>query len=134
MPRSKLKANMKLEHVAFDVPEPEKLIAWWCEHLGFRRSAPKSAFIIDDSGIMGLEFYRTPDTPAAPDYARAHAMTMHVAFVSENVRADADRLVAAGATLETLNLDSADFHLAILRDPWGIPIQLCKRAKSIFFR
>ncbi len=125
---------MKLEHVAFDVPEPEKLIAWWCEHLGFRRSAPGSAFIIDDSGTMGLEFYRTGETPSAPDYAAGHAMTLHVAFVSDDVQADVDRLVAAGAKLETLNLESPAFHMAILRDPWGVPIQLCKREKTIFFR
>ena len=125
---------MKLEHVAFDVPDPEKLIAWWCEHLGFRRSKPGSAFILDDSGIMGLEIYRTGETPAAPDYAKLNAMTVHVAFVSENVKADADRLVAAGATLETLKLEDPAFHMAILRDPWGVAIQLCRRTNSIFFK
>ncbi len=125
---------MKLEHVAFDVPEPEKLIAWWCEHLGFRRSTPGSAFIIDDSGTMGLEFYRSGDTPAKPDYRATHAMTMHVALVSDDVRADAERLAAAGGTIEKIKLDSSDFHMAIVRDPWGIPVQLCKREKTIFFR
>ncbi len=125
---------MKLEHVAFDVPEPEKLITWWCEHLGFRRSAPGSAFIIDDSGTMGLEFYNSGETPAKPDYAQAHAMSMHIALLSDDVRADAERLAAAGGTIETLKLDTPDFHMAIVRDPWGLPIQLCKREKTIFFR
>ena len=125
---------MKLEHVAFDVQEPEKFIAWWCEHLGFRRSKPGSAFILDDSGIMGLEIYRTGETPAAPEYAKLNSMTMHIAFVSEDVKADADRLVAAGATLETLKIEDPAFHMAILRDPWGVAIQLCKRTNSIFFK
>lgn len=125
---------MKLEHVAFDVADPEKLIAWWCENLGFRRSAPGSAFIIDDSGTMGLEIYRTGETPAAPDYTAMNSMTLHIAFVSEDVKADVDRLVAAGATLETLKVDNPAFHMAILRDPWGVPIQLCKREHTIFFK
>ena len=125
---------MKLEHIAFDVPEPEKFIAWWCEHLGFRRSKPGSAFILDDSGIMGLEIYRTGETPAAPEYAKLNAMTLHVAFVSEDVKADAERLVAAGAALETLKNDDPAFQMAILRDPWGVAIQLCKRARTIFFK
>jgi len=125
---------VKLEHVAIDVADPDSLIAWWCENLGFRRSAPHSAFIIDDSGTMGLEVYRTGETPAAPDYKAMNSMTLHVAFVSEDVKADADRLVAAGATLETIKLDSPDFHMAILRDPWGVAIQLCKRARTIFFK
>ena len=125
---------MKLEHIALDVAEPEKFIAWWCEHLGFRRSAPGSAFIIDDSGTMGLEIYRTGETPAAPDYASMNSMTMHVAFVSEDVKADTDRLVAAGAKLETLKVDSPSFQMSIVRDPWGVAIQFCKRAQSIFFK
>lgn len=125
---------MKLEHVAIDVGEPEELITWWCDNLGFRRSAPGSAFIIDDSGIMGLEIYRTGETPVAPDYKKMDAMTLHIAFVSEDVKADADRLVAAGAVLETLKLDVPSFHMAILRDPWGVAIQLCKREHTIFFK
>ena len=125
---------MKLEHVAIDVADPEALIKWWCENLGFRRSAPKSAFIIDDTGVMGLEVYRTGETPFAPDYPSMNPMTLHIAFVSEDVKADVDRLVAAGARLEKLSLDNPAFHMAILRDPWGVPVQLCKREHSIFFK
>ncbi len=125
---------MKLEHVAIDVPDAEATIAWWCENLGFRRSAPKSAFIIDDSGEMGLEVYRTGETPAAPEYTAMNSMTLHVAFVSEDIQADVDRLVAAGAKLETITLENPAFQMAILRDPWGVAIQLCKREHSIFFK
>lgn len=125
---------MKLEHVAIDVPDSEAFISWWCEHLGFRRSAPGSAFIIDDSGTVGLEVYRTGETPAAPDYRAMNAMTLHVAFVSDDVKSDAERLVDAGATLEQMTLENPAFNMAILRDPWGVPIQLCKRAQSIFFK
>ncbi len=123
---------MKLEHVAIDVPDAEAFIAWWTENLGFRRSAPGSAFLMDDSGTSGLEIYRTGETPAAPDYKAMNAMTLHIAFVSDDVQADVDRLVKAGATLEQLKLENPAFHMAILRDPWGVAIQLCKREKSIF--
>jgi catechol 2,3-dioxygenase-like lactoylglutathione lyase family enzyme len=124
---------MKLEHIALDVSDPDKFIDWWCHNLGFRRSKPGSAFILDDTGVMGLEIYRTGETPQAPDYGKMNSMTLHVAFVSEDVKRDADRLVEAGAVLEQLTLDNPQFHMAILRDPWGMPIQLCKRANSIFF-
>ena len=76
---------MKLEHVAIDVPEPEAFIEWWCSNLGFRRSAPGSAFIMDDSGTAGLEVYRTQNTPAAPGYPAMDPMTLHIAFVSSDV-------------------------------------------------
>jgi hypothetical protein len=59
-------------------------------------------------------------------------MTMHIAFVSADVKADADRLVAAGARLESIQTENPDFHVAILRDPWGVPVQLCRRAKTVF--
>jgi len=123
---------MKLEHIALDVSDPAAFIDWWCTNLGFRRSAPDSAFIMDDSGTSGLEIYRTGETPSAPDYAAMHAMTLHVAFVSDDVKADVERLVSAGAKLETLKLEDPAFHMAILRDPWGVAVQLCKREKSIF--
>jgi len=125
---------MKLEHFALDVPEPSAFIDWWCANLGFRRSAPGSAFIMDDTGTMGLEIYRTGETPEAPDYRAMHAMTLHVAFVSNDVKADVDRLVAAGAKLEQLQVENPAFHMAILRDPWGVAVQLCKREKSIFIK
>lgn len=122
---------MKIEHVAIDVPDPEAFKAWWCENLGFRLSS-NPGFIMDDTGVTGLEVYRTGETPAAPDYAAMNSMTFHVAFVSDDVKADVDRLVAAGAKLEQLKLDSPAFHMAILRDPWGVAIQLCRREKTIF--
>ena len=125
---------MKLEHIALDVPDAEAFIGWWCGNLGFRRSSPGSAFILDDSGTMGLEIYRTGETPSSPDYRAMNSMTLHVAFVSDDVRADADRLVAAGAKLEQIKLDNPSFHMAILRDPWGVAIQLCRRETPIFLK
>ena len=124
---------MKLEHIAIDVPDPEAYKAWWCENLGMRLSS-NPGFIMDDSGESGLEIYRTGETPCAPDYAKMNSTTFHVAFVSDDVKADVDRLVAAGATLEQLKLDSPAFHMAILRDPWGVAIQLCRREKTIFVK
>lgn len=122
---------MKLEHVAIDVPDPEAFKDWWIRNLGFRLSA-NPGFMMDDSGTAGFEIYRTGETPSAPDYAAMDSMTFHVAFVSDDVKADADRLVAAGAKLEQLKLDNPAFHMAMLRDPWGVAIQLCRRANSIF--
>ena len=123
---------MKLEHFAIDVPDADAFIEWWCANLGMRRSAPGSAFIMDDSGTVGLEVYRTGETPAAPDYRAMNSMTLHVAFASDDVAADAKRLQDAGATLEQMTLTNPAFHMAILRDPWGVAVQLCRREKSIF--
>jgi len=48
--------------------------------------------------------------------------------VSADPDADTKTLVSAGATLvQDLHLDDGS-HLVMLRDPWGLALQLCKRA------
>lgn len=56
-------------------------------------------------------------------------LLLHIAFVCEDLAATTKRLVAAGATLVAGPelLPSGD-ELAMLRDPWGLAIQLAKRA------
>jgi len=53
-----------------------------------------------------------------------------VAYGSENPAADQDRLVEAGAVVadELMTTPSGD-TIVMLRDPWGVPIQLVKRAR-----
>jgi len=125
--------RLKLEHIAIDVPEPEAAIAWWCGNLGMRRSAPGSAFLMDDSGVAGLEVYRTGATPSAPAYRDMDPMTLHIAFATEDVEADVSRLVAAGATFVSSDVKDG-FGVAMLRDPWGVPLQLCRRREPVFMQ
>ena len=58
-------------------------------------------------------------------------LLLHIVFVCPDVDGTAKRLVEAGATLisgpEKLNGD----ELAMLRDPWGLALQLCKRAEPM---
>ena len=121
---------MKLEHVALDVSDPEAFKSWWCANLGLTVSAAASAFLLDDSGRVAVEVYRTDRTAAAPDYRAMNSMALHFAFLSDDVDADVARLVAAGATSEEV-VHKPGFDMAIVRDPWGVPIQLCKRATSV---
>ena len=118
---------MKLEHVGYNVKEPRKLMDWWCANLGFKQVHP--AFIVDSTGQMAIEFYRNDAAPRT-DFTTVNPNTVHIAFTSEDTDADAARLVAAGATLvETIHREG--FDMAMLRDPFGIPVQFVKRAKSI---
>jgi hypothetical protein len=58
-------------------------------------------------------------------------LLIHIAFVSENPRQDAARLMAAGATHDG-EVEHGDNLLIMLRDPWGLCIQLCRRAQPFF--
>ena len=121
---------MTLEHIGLNVAEPEKVMTWWCENLGFTRTHP--VFIVDSSGRMALEFYHNYKA-GINDFPVVDPNTLHIAFTSEDPDADAARLVAAGATLvETIHREG--FDMAMLRDPFGIPVQFVKRANSILLK
>ncbi len=118
---------MKLEHVGYNVAEPQRLMDWWVANLGFTQVHP--AFIVDSTGQTALEFYNNPDAPV-PDYESLSPLAMHIAFLSDDVDADADRLVAAGARLLE-KVHRPGFDMAMLRDPFGMAIQFVKRGTPV---
>jgi len=129
---------MKLEHVAFMIPDPPAAAAWYADHLGMRivrrlDRAPFTHFLADASGDVMFEIYNNPASKM-PDYASVDPLAFHLAFVSDNLRRDRDRLVKAGATVAVevgaVPLPGGD-EMAILRDPWGVPIQLVRRAQPM---
>ena len=77
---------------------------------------------------MLIEIYRNP-LASVPDYSSMDPLLVHLAFVSENVAADRDRLVKAGArVVEDVVTTAAGDQLLMLRDPWNVALQLVKRA------
>jgi glyoxylase I family protein len=126
---------MNLEHIAINVQEPAKLAQWFVEHLGMRvvvatNTSPYMHFLADDKGSM-IEIYNNPAAPL-PDYANMSPFNLHLAFTSENIEADRDRLVAAGATVvNDVNTTASGDKLIFLRDPWRVPFQFVQRAKPL---
>ena len=104
----------------------------YVEYLGFtvkRRmvDAPYAHFMADDSGTVMLEIYGNAGA-AKLDFPKVEPPALHLAFVSQDIAADVKRLTAAGATIvaDTHELPPGD-TFAMLRDPWGVPLQLVKR-------
>jgi catechol 2,3-dioxygenase-like lactoylglutathione lyase family enzyme len=122
---------MKFEHFALNVPDARASARWYVAHLGLRVArtrddSPYTSFLADDSGRVILEVYSNPAAPY-PDYRAAHPLCFHVAFIADDPAAVRARLVAAGATPayeETLPDGS---FLVMVRDPWGVPLQLVRR-------
>jgi uncharacterized glyoxalase superfamily protein PhnB len=78
-----------------------------------------------------LEIYRNP-AASVPDYRKADPLLMHVAYSSDNPDAERDRLVQAGAVVvDELTTTPSGDDIVMLRDPWGVPVQLVKRAKPM---
>ena len=125
---------MKIEHTAINVANPGEMANWYEKNLGMKTvfkldADPFTHFIADDSGVM-IEIYSNKQAPI-PDYKSMHPLILHLAFVSENPEADKKRLEKAGAFYqEEVKLPDGT-HLVMMRDPWGLAIQFCKRAKAL---
>lgn len=123
---------MKIEHVAYQVPDPVALADWYGEHLGLRvkrsqASPPFARFLADDGDAVMIEVYNNPKIPM-PDYREVDPLVLHLAFRTDDVSATRERLIAAGATTEgDVVVSEGGDHLAMLRDPWGLAIQLVRR-------
>lgn len=123
---------MKLEHTACNVADPVAMAAWYGQHLGLKivRHIPQAGqthFLSDGAGSI-IEIYCNPPE-AVPDYASMNPLILHLAFVSTDPIADQARLTAAGATFHSEVKAPDGTHLIMMRDPWGLALQLCKRAR-----
>lgn len=126
---------MLFEHVALNVPDSRATAAWYVQHLGFTvvravEKAPYTRFLADDSGRTVLEVYSNPAAPY-PDYKNQHWLVSHVAVVSQDVEADRARLEQAGATVATIDDLPDGSRLIMMRDPWGVCVQLCRRTNPM---
>lgn len=123
---------MKIEHLALNVPDPLNTARWYVEHLGFvvkRRvmEAPWAHFLADDSGTVMLEIYGNQDAQVL-DFPATQPAALHLALTSSDLPADVARLTKAGASIvaDVHSMPNGD-TFAMLRDPWGVPLQLVKR-------
>ena len=125
---------MRLEHIALQVAEPAEMARWYCEHLEMTvasQAGEACFFLVDSTGAGMLEIYHNP-AEGVPDYAAKTPVELHVAFWTDDVPGDCARLASAGAAIVRPPDDpSADFQQAMLRDPWGLVLQLIKRAERL---
>ncbi len=123
---------MKIEHVAYNVSDPVAMAAWYGKHLGLivARHIPvpnQTHFLADDLGSTVIEIYCNPPDQV-PAYHSMDPLLLHLAFVSADPSSDSTRLIAAGASFVS-ELQTADgSNLIMLRDPWGLALQLCQRS------
>ena len=124
---------MKIEHVAYQVEDPRAFAQWYAEHLGLtikrvQTEPPFGHFLADDGGTVMVEVYRIPEIPV-PDYAGTDPFVLHVAFTATDIAATRERLIRAGATaVGDIASNPAGDQVAMLRDPWGLAVQLVRRA------
>jgi glyoxylase I family protein len=126
---------LNVEHIAWNVREPAAVAAWYVEHLGMRivrqfTTPPYIHFLADASGRVVIEIYSNSVDPV-PDYATQHPMRLHLAFATHEPDASRAALVAAGATFVEEQTLADGSRLLMLRDPWGLALQLCQRTNPL---
>jgi glyoxylase I family protein len=125
---------MKMEHAGITVNDPAAFTDWYCRYLGFRvmrqmTTAPFTTFIADSSGSVMVEVYRHEHIQLL-DYPNQDPLLLHLAFEvgEEPIETVANRLLEAGATTYSkLVVTPSGDQLVMLRDPWGMAIQLVHR-------
>jgi len=129
---------MKFEHFGINVPDAAAMAAWYVEHLSMQvvravQGAPHTHFLADATGRVVMEIYSNTAAPI-PDYANQDPLCFHIAFAVEDAAAERDILIANGATLVVNQTLDDDSLLVMLRDPWGVALQLCQRAAPMLQR
>ena len=122
---------MKFEHFALNVADPRAMADWYTEQLGLSvvrqmKESPYTTFLADSTGTIMLEIYNNP-AAEVPKYSSMHPLLVHLAFVSEDPSYELERLQKHGASLVSEQHLEDGSHLLMMRDPWGLAIQFCKR-------
>jgi glyoxylase I family protein len=127
---------MRVEHIAFIVDDPNAVSKWYCDNLGMRqvRQGPGPffmTFLADEGDTVMFEIYDNPDVKT-PDYFAQDPMVLHLAFYSDDVEGERARLIEAGATAvgDVFHREDGDV-LAMLRDPWGLAVQVLSRKERM---
>lgn len=122
---------MKFEHFALNVPDVRAQAQWYAQNVGFTivralTAAPFTHFLADETGRTVVELYFNP-AATIPDYGAMHPLCFHLAVVAPDAKAERARLERAGATLFREDPQPDGSLLIMMRDPWGVPLQLCQR-------
>lgn len=126
---------MTFEHFALNVSKPVEMGQWYIDNCEMKLvksmdEYPYTRFLADKSGQVVLEIYSNTSAKIH-DFSKQHPLEFHFALTVSNPIEIKDKLVNAGAKVEEeIKLDDGS-HLIMLRDPFGVPLQLVKRGKPL---
>ncbi len=127
---------MRMEHIAFNVPDVKALADWYVAHLDMQvvravDEPPYMTFLADSAGKSMIEVYSNP-LGEGINHAENHPTAFHLAFAVDQIESKREELMAVGATQDgEIDNTPAGDRLAFLRDPWGHVIQLVERREKM---
>jgi glyoxylase I family protein len=122
---------IRFEHYALNLTDPHAVADWYvanfdCRLLCKLEQEPFTVFLADSQGRVFWEIYHNTSAPLSL-VRGSHPGAYHLAFSVAALDAARDRAIAAGAVFVEEVTASSGSRLVMLRDPWGIPVQLCQR-------
>ncbi len=126
----------RIEHMGFNVSDPVAVASWYQKNLGMKLIRKGKAplfvtFISDPGNNMMMEFYNKQKFPKL-DFSKINYMSYHLAFMVDSISIIEKKMINAGATLaEEISRTPTGDKVLMLRDPWGMPLQLVERAEPM---
>ena len=124
---------MKFEHYAPNNPVSVAVADWYAKNCRTRivkaiEVELYTRFLADETGRVVLGIYSNRAVEM-PDYARMDSLEYHWASAVDDPKGEKARLQEAGARSEESIQPSEGTKLILMRDPFGMALQLCKRAE-----
>ncbi len=126
---------MIFEHFALNVENPAAIAGWYVKNCMMKivkkmDNSPFTHFLADRTGRVVAEFYDNKNAEKI-DMSKKDPLEFHFAFMVSDAEKEMNRLISGGASLEEdLRFDDGS-HLVMLRDPFGLPLQICERAAPL---
>jgi predicted enzyme related to lactoylglutathione lyase len=108
--------------IFFKARDPEKLYAWYEQHLGIKRNDPSSAMFFnkgDESGIIVWSIF-----PAETDYFKPSTAPFMINYRVENLDALLEELAKEGVSIDPKREAVEYGKFAWITDPEGNRIEL----------
>lgn len=122
---------MVFEHFALNVKHPIETARWYVDNCEMKivkgsDKPPFAHFLADKTGRVVMEIYKNYNAEMI-DLKLKHPLEFHFAFMVKNAGEIKNKLLQAGASLvEELHPDDGS-HLVMLKDPFGVSLQICQR-------
>ena len=126
---------MIFEHFALNVEKPLETSNWYVTNCDMKvvkkfEEEPFTHFLADSTGRVVVEFYNNKNSKML-DFNSLNPLEFHFAFMVEDIGSVKKNFLEAGArVIEEMELDDGSV-LIMLRDPYGIPLQLCQRKQKL---
>lgn len=119
------------EHLALNVRDQKAVEDWYIANMGFAILGSNSGgagFLADASGRPVFELFSRTDIPYF-DAEATPSLSIHIAYECSDIEGTTRKLLHAGATEDIpFAVSPEGDELVMLRDPFGITIQLINRA------